>query len=175
MSVNPGRPDMRVLNNIDTFAANPGDVVRIVSPGGGGRGDPLDREPERVLRDVVCNYVAAADAETDYGVVLRSDGIDLAIDLPATEALRASRRSNEPHPHFHFGAARDAYERVWTRDAYDSMTALLASLPVHWRFFVKRKLMEGVTRDGSGDAEVQAVWQALLAELPYMRPQRVAK
>jgi hypothetical protein len=54
------------------------------------------------------------------------------------------------------------------------MTALLASLPVHWRYFVKRKLMEGVTRDGSGDAEVQAVWQALLAELPYMRPQQRA-
>jgi N-methylhydantoinase B len=174
MSLNPGRPDMRVLNNIDTFSANPGDVIRIVSPGGGGRGDPLDREPERVLRDVVCNYVTYADAEADYGVVLHGEGIDLAVDGVATETLRASRRRNEPHPHFHFGAAREAYERVWTADAYDSMTALLASLPVHWRYFVKRKLMEGVTRDGSGDAEVQAVWQALLAELPSMRPQQRA-
>ena len=52
------------------------------------------------------------------------------------------------------------------------MTVLLANLPVHWRYFVKRKLMEGVTRDGSGEAEVQAVWQALLAELPHIRPQR---
>src|SRR4030095_12838137 len=54
MSLNPGRPDMRVLNNIDTFAANPGDVVSITRPGGGGRGDPLDRQPERVPRDLVC-------------------------------------------------------------------------------------------------------------------------
>jgi N-methylhydantoinase B len=178
MSLNPGRPDMRVLNNIDTFTAGPGDIVSIVSPGGGGRGDPLDREPERVLRDVICNYVAIADAEAEYGVVLTGlgddRGIDLAVDLPATEALRAQRRRNEPHPHFHFGAAREAYERVWTRSAYDAMTALLASLPVHWRFFVKRKLMEGLQREGSGAADVQAVWQALLAELPYIRPERAA-
>ena len=120
MSLNPGRPDMRVLNNIDTFTAGPGDIVSIVSPGGGGRGDPLDREPERVLRDVICNYVAIADAEAEYGVVLTGlgddRGVDLAVDLPATEALRAQRRRNEPHPHFHFGAAREAYERVWTRE-----------------------------------------------------------
>jgi N-methylhydantoinase B len=174
MSLNPGRPNMRVLNNIDTFTANPGDIVSIVSPGGGGRGDPLDREPERVLRDVVCNYVAITDAEADYGVVLTGAGVDLAVNLPATEALRAQRRSNEPHPHFHFGAAREAYERVWTRSAYNAMTALLASLPVHWRYFVKRKLMEGLTREGGGAADVEAVWQALLAELPYIRPQRAA-
>jgi N-methylhydantoinase B len=174
MSLNPGRPDMRVLNNIDTFAANPGDIVSITSPGGGGRGDPLEREPERVLRDVVCNYVAIADAEADYGVVLTGAGIDLAVDLPATEALRASRQRNEPHPHFHFGAAREAYERVWTRQAYDAMTALLASLPVHWRFFVKRRLMERLEREGSGAAEVSAVWNGLLDELPYIRPQRAA-
>ena len=54
------------------------------------------------------------------------------------------------------------------------MTALLASLPVHWRYFVKRKLMEGLKREGSGAADVQAVWQALLAELPYIRPQQAA-
>ena len=52
---------------------------------------------------------------------------------------------------------------------------MLAGLPIHWRFFVKRKLMEGITREGSGDVEVQAVWQALLAELPHMRPRQAAE
>ena len=84
MSLNPGRPDMRVLNNIDTFTAGPGDIVSIVSPGGGGRGDPLDREPERVLRDVICNYVAIADAEAEYGVVLTGLGDDRGVDLQST-------------------------------------------------------------------------------------------
>jgi N-methylhydantoinase B len=63
---------------------------------------------------------------------------------------------------------------VWTRPAYDSMTALLGSLPVHWRYFVKRKLMERLTREGSGAADVEAIWQALLSELPYMRPRQAA-
>ena len=48
-----------------------------------------------MLRDVICNYVALADAETEYGVVLTGIGADLAVDLPATEALRAQRRRNE--------------------------------------------------------------------------------
>jgi N-methylhydantoinase B len=159
-----------VLDNIDTFAANPGDIVRIVSPGGGGRGDPLDREPERVLRDVVCGYVSAGEAAAEYGVVLRGE----AIDVQATEALRASRRSNLPHPHFHFGAAREAFERVWTREAYAAMTGILAALPVHWRYFVKRKLMEQVTQEGSGAAEVEAAWRDLVAALPHMRHQGAA-
>ncbi len=171
MLLNPGRADMRRLDNIDTFVANPGDFIRIVSPGGGGRGDPLEREPERVLHDVVCGYVAPADAEADYGVVIRDD----AVDLPATEALRESRRSNDPVPHFHFGAARDAFERVWTASAYLAMTRILAALPVHWRFFVKRKLMEAVRAEGSGGAEVEAAFTALQAELPYMRLRQAAE
>jgi N-methylhydantoinase B len=171
MMLNPGRPDMRLLNNIDTFTANPGDVIRIVSPGGGGRGDPLDREPERVLRDVICGYITPEAAIDDYGVVLHGE----VIDLPATEARRASHRGNEPRPHFDLGHAREEFELVWTREAYDAMTSLLSNLPVHWRFFVKRKLMEGLTREGSGAAEVQAVWQALLTSLPHMRQQLAAE
>ncbi len=165
MLLNPGQPDEKLLNNIDTFTAGPGDIIRITSPGGGGRGDPLEREPERVLRDVVCAYITAAAAEADYGVVIR----DETIDLPATEALRASRRPNAPHPHFHFGAEREAFERIWSRDAYDAMTVILAALPIHWRHFVKRRLMQAVTAEGSGGAEVRAAWQALAASLPQLR------
>lgn len=171
MMLNPGRPDMKLLNNIDTFTAGPGDVIRITSPGGGGRGDPLEREPERVLVDVVCAFITAEAAEADYGVVIR-DGV---VDGAATEALRASRRSNEPHPHFHFGAAREAFERVWTPSAYKAMTAILGGLPIHWRYFVKRKLMEAVSKEGSGEAEVQAAWQTLVESLPQLRPRMAAE
>jgi N-methylhydantoinase B len=165
MTLNPGRPDARVLNNVDTFTAGPGDVVRIISPGGGGRGDPLDREPERVLRDVVRGYVTPEAAGADYGVVLCGGAVDAA----ATGALRASRRDNAPRPHFHFGAERENFERVWTRDAYDAMTAILAGLPVHWRHFVKRKLMEAMTEEGGGAPAVRAAWRHLAAALPQLR------
>jgi N-methylhydantoinase B len=168
MVLNPGRPDERVLNNVDTFSANPGDVISITSPGGGGRGDPLEREPARVLRDVVCSYVSPESAEADYGVVIR----DGAVDEAATEALRASRRGNAPVGHFRFGTEREAFERVWDRGAYDAMTEILAGLPIHWRFFVKRRLMEMVKVEGGGGAAVRAAWMRLVETLPQLRALR---
>ena len=170
MMLNPGQANTRLLNNIDTFTAGPGDIIRITSPGGGGRGDPLDREPERVLRDVICAYITQAAAETDYGVVIRNE----TVDEPATTALRESRRSATPHPHFHFGAEREAFERIWTPSAYGAMTEILAGLPIHWRHFVKRQLMIAITGEGSGDAEIRAAWSALLAGLPQLRAIRMA-
>jgi N-methylhydantoinase B len=63
--------------------------------GGGGWGDPLDRESQAVLDDVLDEYVSADAARDDYGVVLTGslDELTLAVDAEATEALRAERRS----------------------------------------------------------------------------------
>ncbi|TPG61388.1 hydantoin utilization protein B [Roseomonas nepalensis] len=168
MVLNPGRPGERVLNNVDTFALDPGDVVSITSPGGGGRGDPFAREPERVLRDVVRGYLTPEAAEADYGVVVRGEGVDEA----ATRARRAARLGGAPPPHFRFGPEREAFERVWDRDAYDALTGILAGLPIHWRHFVKRRLMEAVTAEGGGGAAVRAAWEALLGTLPPLRALR---
>jgi N-methylhydantoinase B len=97
--------------------------------------------------------------------VLRGGGVD----AEATTALRASRRSGAPPPHFHFGAERERFERVWTRDAYDAMTEILAGLPVHWRHFVKHKLMESVAEEGGGAPAVRAAWDRVAAGLPQLR------
>jgi N-methylhydantoinase B len=132
--LNPDTNRQRILGNIDTVTLDPGDVIHIHSPGGGGRGDPLDREPEKVALDVQRGYVSVAAAEKSYGVVIH-DGL---IDTAATAALRAARTANPPH--FSYGPERDAHEAIWTRHAYAELTALLASLPVHWRFFVKGKI-----------------------------------
>src|SRR5438874_5699773 len=62
--------------------------------GGGGWGDPLDRDPQAVLDDVLDEYVSVAAAERDYGVVLTGslEELTLAVDETATKELRASRR-----------------------------------------------------------------------------------
>jgi N-methylhydantoinase B len=62
--------------------------------GGGGWGDPLDRDPQAVLDDVLDEYVSINGAARDYGVVLIGslDDLTLAIDSEATEKLRASHR-----------------------------------------------------------------------------------
>ena len=62
--------------------------------GGGGWGNPLDREPQAVLDDVLDEYVSVAGAERDYGVVFTGtlDDLTLAVDTTRTDALRAARR-----------------------------------------------------------------------------------
>ncbi len=72
----------------------PGDVVVMDAAGGGGCGDPLDRDPDLVADDVAQGYVTARSARDDYGVAL--DPATGRPDLPATEALRRSRRSAGP-------------------------------------------------------------------------------
>lgn len=73
----------------------PGDVVTYVSPSGGGYGDPLDRDPQMVLDDVLDDFIDPAHAHDVYGVVLKptDDGYDWGLDLVATQARRASMRA----------------------------------------------------------------------------------
>jgi N-methylhydantoinase B len=63
--------------------------------GGGGWGDPLDRPPEKVLEDVLDEYVSIEGARRDYGVVLTGDlwELTLAIDREATQRLRDEMRA----------------------------------------------------------------------------------
>jgi len=68
----------------------PGDVVTIDAAGGGGCGNPLDREPERVERDVVEGYVSLEKAGEDYGVII--DPKTLTFDEEGTRKLRQSLR-----------------------------------------------------------------------------------
>ena len=64
----------------------PGDVVTIDAAGGGGYGNPLEREPERVESDVMEGYVSLERAREDYGVVI--DPETLKVDAKATRKLR---------------------------------------------------------------------------------------
>jgi N-methylhydantoinase B len=63
-----------------------GDLVVMRSAGGGGYGDPLERDPERVRADVDAGYVSRARAEERYGVVLAADG---AVNAAETVSVRA--------------------------------------------------------------------------------------
>lgn len=61
-------------------------TLRILSPGGGGTGNSMQRPAEKVLNDVRGGIVSADAARRDYGVVLTPDGRD--VDQTATRALR---------------------------------------------------------------------------------------
>ena len=88
--VNPGRPNERVIKPLsDGNIVRRGDILRIETGGGGGFGHPYDREPERVLDDVVNGFVSRTSAERAYGVVLQPDG--RTVDPSATVQKRAKR------------------------------------------------------------------------------------
>ncbi|WP_129113424.1 hydantoinase B/oxoprolinase family protein [Halegenticoccus tardaugens] len=75
---------------------NGDDFVR-PSSGGGGYGDPLERDPEKVLEDIVDDYVSVERAKKDYGVVVTVGDEDLReyeIDDEATEEQREYIRQN---------------------------------------------------------------------------------
>jgi N-methylhydantoinase B len=68
----------------------PGDVIVIDVAGGGGFGNPLERDPEMVQEDVIQGYVSIEKAKEDYGVVV--DAGTMKVDAAVTEKLRKSRR-----------------------------------------------------------------------------------
>ena len=85
-------------------ALGDGDVMEIRTGGGGGYGDPLDRDPARVARDVTLGYVSAEAASAVYGVAVLPDG---EVAAGQTEVLRRELRAARSswHPS---GSADDA-------------------------------------------------------------------
>ena len=77
-----------------------GQIVRVVTTGGGGWGDPLEREAELVQRDVIEGKVSLGAAREEYGVVLDGDVETCTVNAEATAALReklkAGRRGEPP-------------------------------------------------------------------------------
>jgi len=94
--VNPGTQGARYLGSLfSNVKLEAGDTVVRPSAGGGGLGDPLERDPHAVCEDVTDGYVSLLRAAKDYGVVVREIDADLAIyevDAAATAAERASIR-----------------------------------------------------------------------------------
>lgn len=91
----------RIPSKIDNLKVSPGDRIIFRTAGSGGWGDPLERAPALVARDVADDITSPEKALADYGVVLTAAG---DVDAPATEARRAEMRAarGAPAP-FSFG------------------------------------------------------------------------
>ena len=76
-------------NTFGLTQLKPGDVVTIDAAGGGGNGNPSERDPEMVRSDVVEGYVSIEKAREDYGVVI--DPRTLKVDIEATQKLRGKQ------------------------------------------------------------------------------------
>jgi N-methylhydantoinase B len=93
---NLGSPDEEVLGMFATKKKlKPGDRITFWSNGGGGYGLPWERDPARVLEDVLDEYVTLAKARDVYGVAIRAvdpDSLLYELDEDETERLRAELR-----------------------------------------------------------------------------------
>ena len=94
-----GASSARVLVRVDGTRENPGSKVDRVTvaagdrlifrtAGGGGWGNPLDRDPERVQKDVRRGLVSTAAAKDRYGVVVTGSAAACALDEKATQDMR---------------------------------------------------------------------------------------
>jgi N-methylhydantoinase B len=97
--LNRGTPEER---NLGMFATNvqlrEGDTLDFISNGGGGYGNPLDREPGSVLEEVIDGFMTREKAREVYGVVIEvvdADVHDFRIDDQATRELRESLAGRE--------------------------------------------------------------------------------
>ena len=74
-------------NVIETI--QPGERAANKNPGGGGYGNPFERDVQKVVEDVRNGLVSLEGARLDYGVVI-TDRASLTVDTAATAALRAT-------------------------------------------------------------------------------------
>lgn len=92
--LNPGRDDVTLPRQTHLhLEVKPGDRVFHAISGSGGHGDPWQREPEQVLRDVHDEKVTVEAAREQYGVVI--DPQNFIIDWQQTHRLRQNKQANE--------------------------------------------------------------------------------
>jgi N-methylhydantoinase B len=130
----------------------PNQVLRIVTSNGGGYGDAMERDPERVLTDVLNGYIDTDIAAGHYGVAIVADQVDAA----ATEAMRQARKaSQEELPEFNFGPERDAFERKFPNALQDRLEKSLRRFPPAQRQYWKGRVWKALcARAGDGAAQV---------------------
>jgi N-methylhydantoinase B len=101
VTIDPGTAQERDVEAlVDAEFVPAGTLIRIRTTGGGGWGDPLDRDVDLVVRDVLWAKVSRSSAAADYGVVVAGPDDEPRADLAATgdlrERMRADRPGNQP-------------------------------------------------------------------------------
>jgi N-methylhydantoinase B len=103
--IRTGGTEEDLPSKVENVAVSAGDKLVFSTAGGGGLGDPLDRDPDVVAGEVERGLVSESAAPTEYGVVLADDG---TVDEAATEDRRAEIRSTRGDPQqFDYGPLPD--------------------------------------------------------------------
>ena len=94
-AVNPKTEKEKILpSRYSDHAIHPGDVVRLETPGGGGLGNPLERDPTMVRNDVRNGYVSKERAEELYSVVVEKTNGEYSVNEALTRKARRNTASS---------------------------------------------------------------------------------
>jgi N-methylhydantoinase B len=142
------------------YRAELGEVIRLWGGGGGGFGDPFERDPELVAADVANGLVSPERARDVYGVAITAGALDEA----ATAVLRRRPRNVgvDSHGGFDFGPARGEWERVHGIAA-ERIAAWLPALPVAVRRYAQAEAYRQLHEAGPGPYRAEAIAAALAA------------
>ena len=102
-----------VGNKVEEVLVEEGDQLHFITWGGGGWGDPLNRDPALVGKEITQGLVSVEGAK-QYGVIANASG---NVDVAATEALRTALRASRPAPElFNYGPSIDELRRSCIND-----------------------------------------------------------
>jgi N-methylhydantoinase B len=160
----------------DVIELQQGEVLRFASSCGGGYGDPLEREPALVLKDVEEGVLSLKAAESDFGVVMDHGAV--AVDRTA-ELRTALRGVRGALPEFSYGIERALFEAGRQSDLSEMVTRL-EGLPVWLRHDAQQLLIEELLARYRADDRlsveaVAEIWQAVSRRLhapPARSPER---
>jgi N-methylhydantoinase B len=162
--VNRDTPRARDIGKVDVLHLEPGDVVSIFSPSGGGHGDPRRRDPARVRDDVRAGCLSVERAGEAYGVAIVAGEVDEA----ATARHRAAM-APPPAGAFDFGARRAEMERRWPPAIQDAAARVLERVPAAVRDWGKHQIYDRIQAIGAErpptPADVDTVWADIRARL----------
>jgi len=138
--LNPKTAAEKDIGKVTVLELVPGDILHMVTPTGGGFGDPLDRDVAMVLKDVQQEFVSAERARSDYGVIVEGGAVNLA----ATESLRLQMKKSLRDDTYAYGTKRVEIEKVWDSKARIALANAVSHVPATLRHKAKTDLAKKV-------------------------------
>lgn len=144
--LNPDGPEQQDLGKIKVIQLGHRDIMRMVTPAGGGYGDPYEREPERITADVRSGLLSRNKAEADYGVVFAGEEIDADATAARRQTLKAERGAIAD---FNFGPEREEQDRVWPPAIRAKLAVAAMGLPTSLRHHMLDDIREATNQAGA--------------------------
>lgn len=147
------------IGRIDVLEMPQGAVLRMLTPSGGGFGDPFARDPALVIEDVRDGVLTPGQARARYGVAADAHHL---LDAAATETLRGPRRPAATS--FAFGPERLALDARWPPSCRAALARAVMQAPAQVRSFLLESIVSELGSEG-GEITQARVEQAVRERL----------